>query len=145
LRIYADSSFIVSLYTVDANSVEANHALRAAGVRPRLTTYGELEIINAMGLRVFRKEVSEEQLASSLLEFRNDLSKGLLKLHGLTDAIIERAVQLSRQTTMNVGTRAADVLHVAAAMELGADYLYTFDHHQRKLAQAVRLKLNAWP
>jgi len=33
-------------------------------------------------------------------------------------------------------------LHVAAALELGVDYLYSFDHHQRKLAQTVRLKVN---
>jgi hypothetical protein len=31
---------------------------------------------------------------------------------------------------------------VAAALELGADSLYTFDLHQRKLAQTLRLKLN---
>ena len=142
MRIYADSSFLVSLYTVEANSVEASRALRAAGVPPWLTTYGELEVINALGLRVFRREVSERQLASSLLQFQNDLNKGILKLHGLTDAMIERAIQLSRQTTVKAGTCAADILHVAAAMELGADYLYTFDHQQRKLARILRLKTN---
>ena len=142
MKIYADSSFIVSLYTPDANSVKANRVLRAGGVRLWLTTYGELEVINAMGLRVFRKEVSEEQLASSLLEFQNDLSTGLLKLHGLTDAIIERAVQLSRRLTVKIGARAADILHVAAAIELEVDYLYTFDEKQRKLAQTLHLELN---
>ena len=40
------------------------------------------------------------------------------------------------------GTRTSDLLHVAAALELGVDCLYTFDKQQRKLAQAVRLKLN---
>jgi hypothetical protein len=36
-------------------------------------------------------------------------------------------------------------LHVAAALELGVDFLYSFDQQQRKLAQAVRLKLNRAP
>ncbi len=36
----------------------------------------------------------------------------------------------------------ADILHVAAALGLGVDYLYSFDEHQRKLAQTVRLKIN---
>jgi predicted nucleic acid-binding protein len=49
---------------------------------------------------------------------------------------------LSQQTTAKLGTRAADLLHVAAALELGADYLYSFDRKQRTLAQAVRLKVN---
>jgi hypothetical protein len=54
---------------------------------------------------------------------------------------VERTRQLSRQTTAKLGTRTADLLHVAA-LELEADYLYTFDVHQRKLAQSLRLKLN---
>jgi predicted nucleic acid-binding protein len=58
------------------------------------------------------------------------------------DAFFERARQLSRQTTAKLGTRTADLLHVAAALELGADYFYSFDRQQRKLAQSVRLKLN---
>jgi predicted nucleic acid-binding protein len=56
--------------------------------------------------------------------------------------VFERARLLSRQTTAKLGTRTADLLHVAAALELGADYLYSFDLQQRKLAQTVRLKLN---
>jgi hypothetical protein len=31
---------------------------------------------------------------------------------------------------------------VAAALELGVDVLYSFDKQQRKLARAVRLKIN---
>ena len=56
--------------------------------------------------------------------------------------MFERARQLSQETTAKLGTRTADLLHVAAALELGADFLYSFDQQQRKLAQAVRLKLN---
>jgi predicted nucleic acid-binding protein len=41
-----------------------------------------------------------------------------------------------------MGTRTADLLHVAAALELGVDYLYSFDQQQRKLARTVRLKMN---
>jgi hypothetical protein len=50
--------------------------------------------------------------------------------------------QLSRRTTPKFGTRTADLLQVATALELSADYLYTFDQQQRKLARTVRLKLN---
>jgi hypothetical protein len=35
-----------------------------------------------------------------------------------------------------------DLLHVAAALELAAEYLYTFDQQQRKLARAVGFKTN---
>ena len=49
---------------------------------------------------------------------------------------------MSRQTTAKLGTRTADLLHVAAALELGVDCLYTFGLHQRKLAQRLRFRLN---
>jgi len=95
-----------------------------------------------MGLRVFRREVSPAQAESALSEFEKDLRDGVFQLRGLTDPILERAQQLSRQTAGKLGTRTADLLHVAAALELGVDCIYSFDLHQRKLAQTLRLKLN---
>jgi predicted nucleic acid-binding protein len=142
LKVYADPSFIVSLYSPDANSSAAARAVQASSARPFVTTFGELEVVNAMGLRTFRKEVSPAQAQSSLLAFEKDLRDGVFQLRELTDLILERANQLSRQTTAKLGTQTADLLHVAAALELGVDCLYTFDLHQRKLAQTIRLKLN---
>jgi predicted nucleic acid-binding protein len=142
LKIYADPSFIVSLYTLDTNSATAARTMQAPSADRYLTTFGELEVVNAMGLRIFRKEISAAQAQASAIEFETDLRDGVFQLRELTDPIIERARQLSRQTTNKLGTRTADLLHVAAALELGVDFLYTFDQQQRKLAQALRLKLN---
>ncbi|MGB2605029.1 MAG: type II toxin-antitoxin system VapC family toxin [Candidatus Sulfotelmatobacter sp.] len=142
MKVYADPSFVVSLYSPDANSSSAARTMQASSGDRFLTTFGELEIVNAMGLRIFRKEVSPSQAQSSLLEFEKDLRDGVFQLRGLPDSVLERARQLSRQTTAKLGTRTADLLHVAAALELGVDRLYTFDLHQRKLAQTLRLRLN---
>ncbi len=138
MKIYADASFLVSLYSPDANSAAAARAVKASTGERFVTILGELEVLNAFGLRVFRKEVTAAQAQSSLTDFEKDLRDGLFQLRGLPDPIFERARQLSRQT----GTRTADILHVAAALGLGVDYLYSFDEHQRKLAQTVRLKIN---
>jgi predicted nucleic acid-binding protein len=135
LKVYADPSFIVSLYSPDANSAAAARTMQASSGDRFLTTFGELEVINAMGLRIFRKEVSPGQAQSSLVEFEKDLRDGVFQLRGLPDSVLERARRLSRQTTAKLGTRTADLLHVAAALELGVDCLYTFDLHQRKLAK----------
>jgi len=142
LKAYADPSFVVSLYSLDANSAAAARTMQASAEDRLLTTFGELEIINAMGLRVFRKEISAAQAQASLREFERDLRDRVFHLTGLADSFLERALQLSRQTTSKLGTRTVDLLHVAAALELGADCLYTFDQHQRKLAQTLHLKLN---
>jgi len=44
-----------------------------------------------------------------------------------------------------LGTRAVDVLHVAAALELGATGFFTFGLKQRKMAEATGLILNPVP
>jgi predicted nucleic acid-binding protein len=142
LKIYIDTSFLVSLYSPDANSSSAARTMSVSKGNRLVSTFAELEVVNAMGLRVFRKEVSAAQAQASLNDFEKDLGNGVFELRGIADSIFERAHRLSRQTTARLGTRTADLLHVATALEFGADYLYSFDQQQRKLAQAVRLKLN---
>jgi predicted nucleic acid-binding protein len=41
--------------------------------------------------------------------------------------------------TPAIGARAADLLHIAAALELGATHLYTFEQRQKRAAQATGL------
>jgi predicted nucleic acid-binding protein len=142
LKIYADSSFLVSLYSADSNWAAASSTMEASSGECFVTTLGELEVVNAFGLRVFRKEVSTAEAHASVVDFEKDLRDGSLQLRGLSDTIFERARQLSQQTTAKHGTRAADLLHVAAALELGVDYFYSFDQKQRKLARSLHLKLN---
>lgn len=142
MKIYADSSFLVSLYSADTNGAAAARTMETSTGECLVTKLGELEVVNAFGLRVFRKEVSAAQARLSIVDFEKDLRDGILQLRGVSDSIFERARQLSRRTTAKLGTGTTDLLHVAAALELGVDYLYSFDRQQRKLAHSVRLKLN---
>lgn len=107
-----------------------------------ITTFGELEAFNALQLRVFRKEISPAQAEASWNNLADDIANGIFGMKALPDQAFERAQQLSRKNTARLGTRSADLLHVAVALELGAECLYSFDRQQRKLAQALRLKLN---
>ena len=107
-----------------------------------VTAFGRLEVVNAFALQVFRKEASATQTQSSLDDFEKDLRSGVLQLRPLPEQALDRARELSRQTTAMLGTRTADLLHVAAALEMGAEFLYSFDKQQRKLARAVHLKVN---
>ena len=104
MKVYADASFLVSLYSLDANSAAAARAVKASTGERFVTILGELEVLNAFGLRVFRKEVTAAQAQSSLTDFEKDLRDGLFQLRGLPDPIFERARQLSRQTTAKLGS-----------------------------------------
>lgn len=141
MKIYLDTSFLVSLYSPDLNSGTATRLMHASKGDRLITTLGELEVVNALGLRVFRKEVLAAQAQSSLDDFDKDMRDGVLQLRPLSEQVFDRARQLSRQTTARLGTRTADLLHVAAALELGVDWLYSFDKQQRRLARAVRLRV----
>ena len=107
-----------------------------------ISVLGELEVVNALGLRVFRNEITMAQAQSSLSDFEKDLHDGVFQLRGMPDPVFDRARELSRRTTSKLGTRTADLLHVATALELGVEYLFSFDKRQRGLAKVVRLSLN---
>lgn len=142
MKVYVDTSFLVSLYSTDSNSEAAVLTMRKSADEFLVSTLGELEAVNALELRVFRKEVSRGQAQASWDDLARDLRAGVFQLIRLPDQVFERALLLSRQTTGRLGTRTADILHVAAALELGADALYSFDQMQRRLAGTVRLQLN---
>ena len=116
--------------------------MRAAKQPIVLTILGELEVVNAFGLRVYQNEASAMEAHVSLENFDKDLREGALRLRPLPEQVFERARHLSEQTTARLGTGTTDLLHVAAALEMGAEFLYSFDKQQRKLAQTIRLKIN---
>ena len=107
-----------------------------------ISILSELEVVNALGLRVFRNEITTAKAQSSLSDFEKDLRDGVFQLRGLPAPAFDRARELSRRTTAKLGTRTADLLHVAAALELGVGCLFSFDKRRRGLAKVVRLRLN---
>jgi len=106
-----------------------------------LTSLGELELTNAMELRVFRKELTRFQVKQSLAMFHRDITSGVYFLKPLASTVFDRALQLVRRRTARLGTRTLDVLHVASALDLHARTFYTFDRRQTGLAKAVGLRV----
>ena len=143
--IYLDTSFVVSLFTKDANSVAAASALQKAQSPFLISSLAELETVNALGLRVFRKEVSELEAVQSLRAFDEDLRRGSLLRIAIPESAFEQARKLSLQFAAQLGVRTPDLLHVTAAIELGSTGLFTFDLQQRKLCSHVGLTLNPLP
>lgn len=108
-----------------------------------LTPLGELELTNAIALRLFRRELLSSKVKATQGLVRRDLTEGVLQLKSLTAGVFDRAKRMSLRWTPQLGTRTLDILHVASALELGADTFYTFDHHQEKLAKAEGLIVTA--
>jgi len=141
LSAYADTSFLVSLYTPDSNSAAAAAQMKRAPLPVLLTSFGELEWTNALELRVFRKGLTAAEVRTARGAFRQDIQSGVFAVKPLPTLALERATQIAGKQTRRLGTRTLDVLHVASALVLAADTLYTFDHRQQKLAHSAGLKV----
>jgi predicted nucleic acid-binding protein len=143
--IYLDSSFVFSVQVRDANTVAAVALLQSERETLALTRLCEVEFVNALSLRLFRKEISESQAQASVADLEKNLSRGIYQLLPFPDSAFARAKALALTLTPTIGVRAVDLLHVAAALELGVDALYTFDQKQHRTAKAAGLAVNPLP
>jgi predicted nucleic acid-binding protein len=143
--IYLDASVVFSLHFRDSNTVEALLLVGGAPETLLVSALCEMETVNAFALRVFRKEMSERNMDNAVRDLESDLRSSILLWRLMPEGAFTRAKALSRKITPSVGVRAADLLHIAAALELGAKSLYTFDQKQHQAAQAAGLTVNRLP
>ncbi|MBZ5724606.1 MAG: type II toxin-antitoxin system VapC family toxin [Acidobacteriia bacterium] len=139
MSAYLETSFLVSLYTSDANSTAAALAMRRATGPFPIGPFGELELANAIELRRFRREINAEQARAALADVASDLAHGVFYAVAIPAAIYDHARMLARKHAAVSGTRTLDILHVAAALTLAAESFYTFDRRQAQLARAEGL------
>lgn len=141
MKGYADTGFLCSLYAPDAHTRLAVTRMSRQVLPLPVTWLHQLELRNALRLRVFRKEITPTQRDASINTMLADLADGILAhvdppLNGLTT----EAERLSALYSETLGTRSLDILHVAAALVLGATEFLAFDHRQQALARATGLQ-----
>jgi len=132
---YADTSFLFSLYVQDANTARA--AQLGANLQGALivTLLQRFELRNALRLSVFRGDISDDECRRLLDLIEADAKTGALVETPVSWAeVYTEAEALSAAHTGKLGTRAMDVLHVAAAVALGAKVFLSFDARQSTLA-----------
>lgn len=137
---YADSSFLVSLHTRDANTEAARRYMEKNPETLPFNPILRLEVLNGIRMMVFRGEMTPGERAVALRQIEEDLADGILIHTPLpwTNAL-RRAEQLSEAHAEQIGSRSADTLHVAAALLAGFRRFLSFDKRQRQLAKAAGL------
>jgi predicted nucleic acid-binding protein len=139
---YADTSFLVSLYSRDANSGPAQEMASKLSAPLAFTPFLRHEARNALRLAVFRREITPDECQSVLAEMEADARAGALVETPVSWAeVYTEAEALSAAHTAKLGIRASDVLHVASAAAVGAGNFYTFDARQRALAVKAGMKV----
>ena len=141
MNVYADSSFLVSIYMPDSHTPEA---LRRLSRHPRIwfTPFHEVEVVHAVAQQVFRGRISADRADRIYQDVSRDCASGVWVLAGLPDGAFHGGATLARSHVARLGTRTLDSLHVASALELKAERFWTFDSRQAALAKAAGLKVS---
>jgi predicted nucleic acid-binding protein len=99
----------------------------------------ELELTNALELRIFRKEATATEVRRARAEFEEHARGGVFELKAMPTTAYERARQISRKQTALRSLPTLDILHVASALLLRAEKFWTFDQRRSELATAEAL------
>src|SRR5439155_12845831 len=86
-----------------------------------LTHLHRVELTTAWHLKVFRRELHLETVMQALADLEHDVDAGVWEppAYDLGD-VHTRAEHLARRHAAALGARSLDILHVAAALALGA-------------------------
>ena len=139
MSIYADTSFFVSLYLPDRHSAVTEQRMAA---KPKIwfTPLHVAEWSHAVAQHVFRKEILLHEARQAHDELERDRGNGLWLDVDLPEEVWKTCADLARKHGFKLGMRTLDSLHVASAVEFGAEAFWTFDERQAKLAAAVGLQ-----
>ena len=142
MNAYFDSAIIAKLYVQESNSADAARLVSTDTAPYVLTHWQDIEVRNALRLKLFRREITAEELDVSLAAFDEDIASGRWQRpdYRLAD-IHDRATLLSTLHTAETGCRTLDIFHVAAALIIGTREFMSLDERQRELAKREGLKV----
>jgi predicted nucleic acid-binding protein len=140
--VYVDTSVIVKLYIKEEYSRDASNWLKENNEALPLTSFHELELINAIHLKQFRTEITLDESRLIMSRFEEHEKSGIYYRPQLDwSAIFIHAIDLSKKHSASIGSRSLDILHVASALSINADRFLTLDDRQTKLATLAGLKI----
>ena len=142
MKTYFDTSLLLPTYLPELGTESALKIIRANSPPAPFTHLLELELRNAIRMKHGRGEASAVTMRGALQALESDLAKGIIARPDYDlDAVYRRAETLSAKHTVATISRAADIWHVAAALEIGSKVFASFDVRQRTLAALAGFEL----
>ena len=139
MTVYADSSFLVSLYVTDSRSVNSRSQVLSASSL-WFTPLHNAEWAHAIGQHQFRGKLDLHEAQEMYRQLEGDISCGVWIQTPVPEHAFELGADFARRYGSKLGVRTLDSLHVACALELKAERFWTFDERQAKLAREEGLK-----
>ena len=141
MKVYLDTSALTKLYYPEPQSAALSLWVRGTEEPVLFTSLHEVELKNALALKVFRGELSEDEREQLNAAIETDLRNGVLsRLTPSWGRVFSEALALSRKHTPECGSRSFDILHVAIAVTTGCTHFLTFDERQLDLGARAGLE-----
>ena len=142
--IYADTSFLASVYMPDSNTPRAKQILSGITDPFPFSALHRVELKNAISLSVFRKRFAASDAAAFWRDVETDISAGrLVELSLIWGNVFSQAEILADTQTPTFGSRSLDILHVVSAQMLQTQEFLTFDVRQHDLAGQLGIKVTS--
>lgn len=141
MSVYADLSFIVSLYVTDVHSADARRRVQGAPALI-LTPFHRAEWAHVLAQHQFRGTLTSKDAQRFDAQFISDVAAGVFHESVVPERACELCADLARRHGPRLAMRTLDSLHVASAMELNAERFWTYDERQAKLAKAQGMKIS---
>jgi predicted nucleic acid-binding protein len=139
--LYLDTSALLKLYICEQGSQEVQSRVASQDLPLPVWEIQEAELINALRLKVFCKEITSAQAETQIELFQLRRKRGLYFFPEIDrNSLMKRFIQLTAETP-RLGCRTMDIFHVACALEIGAAAFLSFDQRQNSLASHAGLKL----
>ncbi len=137
--IYLDTNALIKLYLIEEGSREVNEFIVAQDDALPIWELQEAEFVNALRLKVFRKELGEDEANVQIRIFKGRKRGGFYYFPELDRTqLLPRFYEIGKHTE-KLGCRTLDVLHVVCARLIGADCFVSYDRRQYQLAEEAGL------
>jgi len=141
--LYLDTSALLKLYIRELGSEAVQARVASQNLPLPIWEIQEAELLNALRLKVFWKEITLDQAETQIALFQKRRKQGFYHFPEiLRNDLMKTFRQLSAETP-RLGCRTMDIFHVACAVQLAATEFLTFDHRQRLLAAHAGLIVTA--
>ncbi len=108
-----------------------------------MTFFHEFEFVNAVQLKRFREEITDDEKELVVSKFGEHEKMGVYCRPTLDWAQnFNLALSLSKNFSSVLGSRSLDIIHVASALFLKADNFSTFDARQTEPARSADLEID---
>jgi predicted nucleic acid-binding protein len=141
--LYLDTSALLKLYLREQGSEVVQACVAAQDLPLPIWEIQEAELINALRLKVFWKEITSAQAATQIELFQKRRRQGLYHFPEIERIDLMNTFRHLSTETPRLGCRTMDIFHVACALEISATEFLTFNQRQRALAAHAGLKVTA--